>query len=110
MEDYTVSSGNIFKDLGFADAEEKMAKAKLASIINKIIKDRGLTQKMACKILGINQPKVSALKNGRLKGFSMERLFSLLEALDQHIEITIRCKSEVRTEHNINVAYMVSSN
>ena len=57
MEDCTVSSGNIFKDLGFADAEEKMAKAKLASIINKIIKDRGLTQKKAGKILGINQPK-----------------------------------------------------
>lgn len=78
---YTVSSGNIFRDLGFADAEEKMAKAKLASIINKIIQDRGLTQKKAGKMLGIKQPKVSALKNGRLKGFSMERLFSFLEAL-----------------------------
>ena len=58
MEDYTVSSGNIFKDMGLPDAEERLAKVKIAVIINKIIAERGLTQKEAAKILGINQPKV----------------------------------------------------
>ena len=105
MEDYVISSGNVFEDLGFANAKEKLAKVKLASVINKIIEDKGLTQQQACKILGINQPKVSALKNGRLKGFSIERLFSFLEALDQQIEITIRPKSQVKTDHGIDVAY-----
>ncbi len=106
MEDYIVGSGNVFKDMGFANAQEKLAKVKLASVINRIVQDRGLTQKKAGKILGINQPEISALKNGRLKGFSIERLFSFLEALDQHVEITIRPKSEVKTEQSINVAYM----
>mgnify|MGYP005608541929 FL=1 len=106
MEDYTVSSGNIFKDMGLPDAEERLAKVKIAVIINKIIAERGLTQKEAAKILGINQPKVSALKNGRLKGFSIERLFSYLEALDQHIEITITDKSKIKTEQGIHVAYV----
>lgn len=106
MEDYTVSSGNVFRDFGFPDSKEKLAKAKLASVVNRIIKDKGLTQEKAGKILGIKQPKVSALKNGRLKGFSIERLFFFLEALDQHIEITIRHKSKVKTDHDINIAYM----
>ena len=106
MKDYIESSGNIFKDMGFADADEKLAKAKLAAVINKIIEERGLGQKEAAKILGINLPKVTALKNGRLKGFSIERLFHFLEALDQHIEITIAHKSKAKTEQGINVAYV----
>ena len=106
MEDYTISSGNVFKDMGLPNPEERLAKAKLTTIINKIIEERRLTQSQAAKILGINQPKISALKNGRLKGFSIERLFSFLEALDQHIEITITHKSKVKIEHGINVAYI----
>ena len=106
MEDYTVSSGNVFQDMGFADAEERLTKAKLAAVINKIIEERGFTQKEIAKILGLNQSKISGLKNGRLKGFSIERLFLLLEELDQHIEITITHKSKVNTEPRINVAYV----
>ena len=105
-EDYILGSGNVFKDLGFENPEEELAKAKLASIINDIIEERGLTQKQAGEILGVNQPKISALKNGRLKGFSIERLFSFLEKLDQHIEITITDKSRVKTEQGITVAYV----
>jgi predicted XRE-type DNA-binding protein len=106
MEDYTVSSGNIFEDMGFEDAEERFAKAKFAVIINMILEERGLTNKETAKILGINQPEVSALKNGRLKEFSIERLFSFLESLEQHIEITITHKSKAKTDQGINVAYV----
>ncbi len=106
MEDYIVGSGNVFEDLGFANAQEKLAKVKLATVINKIIDDRGLTQKEAGESLGIDQPRVFDLKDGRLKGFSIEHLFSFLEALDYHIEITIRHKSEVKPEQSINVAYI----
>jgi len=106
MEEYTISSGNIFNDLGFVNAKEKLAKAKLAAIINKLIEDKGLTQKEAAQILALSQEQVSSLQNGRLRGFSMERLFSFLEALDQHIEITITDRSKVRTPFSINVAYV----
>lgn len=106
IEDNTLSSGNVFEDMDLANPDERLAKAKIAVIINKLIEEKGLTQKEAAKILGINQPKVSALKNGRLKGFSIERLFSYLDALDQHIEITITDKSKIKTEQGIHVAYL----
>lgn len=105
-EDYIIGSGNVFKDLGFENPEEELAKARLASIINDIISERELTQSQAGALLGVNQPKISALKNGRLKGFSIERLFSFLEKLDQHIEIKITDKSKVKAKRNIEVAYI----
>ena len=67
-------SGNIFADLDLPDAEDRLAKAELARMIGAIIRDRGLTQAAAAKILGVDQPKVSALASGRLAGFSFERL------------------------------------
>ena len=105
QEDYIIGSGNVFKDLGFEKPEEELTKVRLASIINDIIEERGLTQDQAGKILGVNQPKISALKNGRLKGFSIERLFSFLEKLDQHIEITVTDRSKVKAKRSFEVAY-----
>lgn len=92
MENYTKSSGNVFADLELPDAEERLAKAELARRIENIIKKKRLTQEQAAKILDINQPKVSALLNGKLAGFSMDRLLKFLTALDQDIEIRIRSK------------------
>ena len=91
---YTVGSGNVFKDLGFDRPEEELAKSDLAIQISKIIQQKGWTQKKAAGVLGIDQPKVSALKNGRLSGFSIERLLSFLRALDRDIDIVIRPKIE----------------
>ncbi len=94
---YSKGSGNVFKDLGFENPEEELAKVKLASMIYDIIENRKLSQKKAGAILGINQPKVSALKNGRLAGFSIERLFSFLRALDQDIDIVVHPKSKSKS-------------
>lgn len=97
MEDYVKSSGNVFADLGLPDAEERLAKAELARQIEHIVKKRRLTQERAAKILGISQSKVSALLQGKLAGFSMDRLLKFLMALDQDIEIRIKSKpSRVR--------------
>lgn len=82
-------STNIFKDLGFENPEESLAKAELARQIGKIIKKRKFTQKEAAEILGIDQPKVSALIRGKLRSFSLERLFRFLNDLGQDIKITI---------------------
>ncbi len=106
MEDYTIGSGNIFKDLGAPNAEEKLAKVKLASIINKIIEQRGLSQKRSARLLGITPDEASALKDGRLKEFSMERLFTFLSSLDQKIDITISHKPTPTAKHDINIAYV----
>lgn len=105
---YTESSGNIYQDLGFADAEERLAKARLAMRIESIIKKRKLTQAAAAKILGINQPKISALICGKLNGFSMERLFYFLTLLNQDIEILIKTKrGRLPTQHgHLTVAFI----
>jgi predicted XRE-type DNA-binding protein len=70
------SSGNVFADLGLANADELLIKAELVRQISNSIDAKDLTQTEAAKLLGIDQPKVSALLNGKLSGFSTERLFS----------------------------------
>ncbi len=77
------NSGNVFADLGFDQPEEELTKAQLASHIRQVIKRRRLTQVAAATLMGIDQPKVSALLNGRLAKFSSERLMRLLTALGQ---------------------------
>lgn len=86
----TPSSGNVFADLGFADAEERQTKVRLALAINQIVEQRHLSQAEAARQLGINQPKISALANYRMEGFSVERLMSFLNALGRDVEIVIR--------------------
>jgi predicted XRE-type DNA-binding protein len=94
--EYTRSSGNVFTDLGFQDAEERLAKAELVSRLNQLLDKKHLKQTAAAKILGINQPKISALQRGQLAGFSMERLISFLNKLDQDIEIIVKDKPKRR--------------
>jgi predicted XRE-type DNA-binding protein len=66
-------SGNVFADLGVPNAEEKQTKVRLAVAINHILQNQELSQVTAARRLKINQPKVSALSNYRLEGFSVER-------------------------------------
>lgn len=83
-------SGNVYKDLGFPDAEELQAKAFLASRIMSIIKKKKWTQKKAAEKLGITQPKISLLSRGRFSGFSIGKLINMLNMLHQDIEIIIK--------------------
>lgn len=106
--EYEISSGNVFADLGFPDAEERFAKVKLAVQINDLIKKRKLTQAKAAELLDIDQPKVSALKKIRLSGFSLERLFRFLTILGQDVTIKIS-KARSKTKANINVITPKSS-
>jgi len=85
------SSGNVFADLGLHDAGEKQTRVRLAVAINQIIQARHLSQ-AAARLLDINQPKISALVNYRLEGFSVGRLMHFLNALDRDVEIVIRRK------------------
>jgi predicted XRE-type DNA-binding protein len=84
------SSGNVFHDLGLPHPEQELLKAQLTLQIYRLIKQRGITQTEAGKILGIKQPHVSALMRNRAGTFSVERLLEFLTALGQDIEITVR--------------------
>ena len=82
-------SGNVFADIGARGAEEMLAKAQLAATITGIIDDRGLSQTDAGKLLGIYQPKESALYRGRLREFSLERLMRFVTALNRDVRIVV---------------------
>jgi predicted XRE-type DNA-binding protein len=99
----TRGTGNVFADLGYADAEERQTKLRLAQAINGVITRRRLTQSAAAEKLSVNQPKVSALANYKLDGFSVERLMTSLTALDQDVEIVIRKKPRSRASARISV-------
>ena len=85
---------NVLADLGFPDAEELTAKAILAKKINDILARRGIGQVEAGARLGMSQPKVSAIRNYKLRGISLERLMQALTALDQHVEIVVSPSSK----------------
>jgi len=88
--DYSESSGNVFADLNVPNADEALAKAELARAISSVIAERRLTQVQAAAILGLDQPKVSALTRGQLSGFSIERLLRFLLAFHRDVEIVIK--------------------
>ena len=102
--EFTPSSGNVFADLSLPHADDLLAKAELAAKIIAEIQRRRLTQSQAAAILGIDQPKVSALKQGKLSGFSIERLMRLLLVLGRDIEITVKSRSRPRSPARLRVA------
>ncbi len=83
-------SGNVFADLGFPDADAHLIKAGLVSRIDDIVRDRGITQTEAARLMGLSQPDVSRLLRGDFREYSLERLFRLLNALGRDIDIVIR--------------------
>jgi predicted XRE-type DNA-binding protein len=89
-------SGDVFVDLGFADAAERRLRVQLAQRINGLIAERELTQSKAAALFGVSQPHVSDLKNYKLTRFSSERLLRLLTLLDRDVEIVIRPKAKGR--------------
>ena len=99
----TAGSGNVFADLGLPEPEEELTKAQLASHIRQVIKRQRVTQVAAAALMGIDQPKVSALLKGRLSNFSSERLMRLLTALGQDVDITVRAKPRNRARGRVRV-------
>jgi len=84
-----VGSENVFRDLGLKNAEELLAKAKLAANIVEILEERKLTQTQAATLLGVDQPKVSQIYRGRLDDFSIERLMRFLTTLHRDVRIVV---------------------
>jgi predicted XRE-type DNA-binding protein len=102
--DYTESSGNVFADLEIPNAGEMLAKAELALKIADILHRHRLTQVQAAAILGVDQPKVSALIRGRLSGFSIERLLRFLLLLGTDVSITIKPRLRSRSKSRAGTA------
>lgn len=90
MTEITESSGNVFADLGLDQPEAHLVKASVAARIAQVIRERELTQAQAAELLGVDQPKVSALVRGKLSGFTLERLLRFLTDLGCDVEIAVR--------------------
>ena len=90
MTDIEKGSINVYADLGRADADAMLVKAQLASKIADIMKRRRLTQMEAAELLGMPQPKVSAMLNGRFRGISEEKMMRCLLALGQNVQIVVK--------------------
>lgn len=97
------SSGNVFADLEVPEAGSALAKAELAARVCTIISRKKLTQAQAAKLLGVDQPKISALMRGHLSGFSLDRLFRFLNALGRDVEIVVRPKRRSKKPTGIRV-------
>ena len=95
------SSGNVFEDIGLAQSAELLVRSEIAARIALTIEKRGLTQAKAADILGIDQPSVSDLVRGRLRGYSSDRLFRFLNSLGHDVKIVIapRPRHSRRTGH-----------
>src|ERR1700674_2224445 len=81
--------GNVYADLGYPNSEEMLIKAKLVSKIADIVRSKGLTQVQTAKILGLTQPKVSALLRGQFRGISERKLIECLTNLGRDVQIEI---------------------
>src|SRR5580658_965221 len=104
VRNHVASSGNVFADLKLPRADDLLAKAELAAKIIADIQRRRMTQSQAAAILGIDQPKISALKQGKLSGFSIERLMRFLLLLGRDIEIAVKEKPRSRPAARLRVA------
>lgn len=102
-ETVEVGTGDVFVDLGFADAGERRLRVQLAARVNELIAARRLTQDQAAAVFGISQPHVSELKNYKLSRFTSERLLHFLTLLDRDVEIVIRPKGRGRSAGSVRV-------
>lgn len=99
-------TGNVFADLGYADARERSIKVELAMEVNRILGEQRLTQEGAAKLLGMRQPHVSDLARYRLNRFSVERLMDFLTRLGKDVEIRIAPRRSGRRRSAVQVRHL----
>lgn len=99
------SSGNVYADLGYPDAEKMLIKAKLVRKISEIIRSKGLTQVETARILGLTQPKVSALLRGQFRGVSERKLIDCLTSLGRDVEIVVKDAPRRRDSGKVTVVF-----
>ena len=89
MEEIFEGSGNVYADIGVPDAEAMFVKAQLATAIGGIIDAKGLTQQQAAKVVGMTQPKLSHMLNGRFRGISEAKMMDCLARLGRDVKIVV---------------------
>ncbi|MDE2259887.1 MAG: XRE family transcriptional regulator [Betaproteobacteria bacterium] len=107
IETVDAGTGDVFRDLGYADAAERKLRVQLAMRVNEIIKNKRMTQVAAAALFGIPQPHVSELKHYKLNRFSSERLLHFMTQLDRDVEIVIRPRDAAHPVGQLSVLFAV---
>ena len=97
-------SGNVYKDLGYPDSESMLVKAQLTAKVAEIVQRRALTQTRTAEILGLTQPKVSALLRGQFRGISEHRLLECLTRLGRDVHIVIKPAPRSRSNGRLTLS------
>jgi len=98
-------SGNVYTDLGMAEASEMLVKAQLITKIGEIIKDRGWTQQEAADVLGMTQPKLSKMLRGQFRGVSESKMLECLARLGRQVQIVIGPACQLNDTGRIEVVF-----
>jgi predicted XRE-type DNA-binding protein len=98
-------SGNVYADLGFPDADAMLMKAQLVTKIAELIKRKGLTQTQAGELLGLPQPRVSALLKGNFRGISERRLMDCLTRLGRDVQVVVKAAPRHRESGKLSVVF-----
>jgi predicted XRE-type DNA-binding protein len=96
---------NVYADLGHPGAEEMLVKAQLVRKISEIVRSRGLTQVETARILGLTQPKVSAMLRGQFRGISERKLIDCLTSLGRDVEIVVKDSPRRRDIGKLTVVF-----
>ena len=82
-------SGNVFRDLGHADADREQLRALLAAKIIGVLDDRKLTVRAAQEVTGIAAADFSRIRRANLGRFTIDRLMTILAGLGQEVEVKV---------------------
>ncbi len=82
-------SGNVFQDLGFPDAQTRQLRAQLAAEIIGVLRRRDISQREAARLTGLAQADISKIQNAKLKGFTLDRLVTVLARLGRRVEMKV---------------------
>lgn len=107
IETVDAGTGDVFRDLGYADSAERKLRVQLAMRVNEIIKDKRMTQAAAAALFGVPQPHISELKHYKLNRFSSERLLHFMTQLDRDVEIVIRPRDVNHPTGQVSVLFAV---
>ncbi len=105
MKQIKRGSTNVYADLGYADADEMLVKAQLATKIGEIVSHRQLTQTQAAELLGISQPKLSNMLRGQFRGISETKMIECLTRLGRNVEIVVKTASRSKTAGHVSVTF-----
>jgi len=98
-------STNVYADLGYANPDEMLVKAQLATKIGEIIQQRKLTQIQAAELLGIPQPKLSNMLRGQFRGISETKMIECLTKLGRNVEIVVKPAPRSKVAGHVSVVF-----